>query len=109
MATNTVTNWFGNIVSDPSVVVDANSVQDPKTLLSCSYDGTVMTLDPVSTANPGWEDYLAAYKQFCINLNGKLRFNRVQACPLQSCRSLRGRVESPSRQRACSMTLRTGC
>ncbi len=28
MATNTVTNWFGNIVSHPSVIVDANSVDD---------------------------------------------------------------------------------
>src|ERR1700758_4758765 len=28
MATNTVTNWFGNIVSHPAVVVDANSVDD---------------------------------------------------------------------------------
>ena len=24
MATNTVTNWFGNIVSHPAVIVDAN-------------------------------------------------------------------------------------
>ena len=28
MATNTVTNWFGNVVSHPSVIVDANSVDD---------------------------------------------------------------------------------
>ena len=28
MATNTVTNWFGNIVSHPAVIVDANSVDD---------------------------------------------------------------------------------
>src|SRR6478735_8563346 len=28
MATNTVTNWFGNIVSHPRVIVDANSVAD---------------------------------------------------------------------------------
>src|SRR5579864_7089844 len=28
MATNTVTNWFGDIVSHPRVVVDANSVDD---------------------------------------------------------------------------------
>ena len=32
--------------------------QDQKALLSYSYDETVMTLDPVSTANPGWEDFL---------------------------------------------------
>jgi len=28
MAQNTVTNWFGNIVSHPQVVIDANSVDD---------------------------------------------------------------------------------
>src|SRR5271154_4324 len=28
MATNTVTNWFGDIVSHPQVIVDANSVDD---------------------------------------------------------------------------------
>src|SRR3954470_2065304 len=28
MTTNTVTNWFGDIVSHPAVVVDANSVDD---------------------------------------------------------------------------------
>ncbi len=28
MATNTVTNWFGNIVSHPQVIVEANSVDD---------------------------------------------------------------------------------
>ena len=28
--------------------------QDQKALLSYSYDGAVMTIDPVSTANPGW-------------------------------------------------------
>src|SRR4051812_31205245 len=28
MTTNTVTNWFGDIISHPAVVVDANSVDD---------------------------------------------------------------------------------
>src|SRR6202007_1756199 len=28
MAANTVTNWFGNIVSHPAVIVQANSVDD---------------------------------------------------------------------------------
>ncbi len=51
--------------------------QDQKALLSYSYDGTVMTIDPVSTANPGWEDFLAAYNQFCVNLNGKPLMNQT--------------------------------
>ena len=51
--------------------------QDQKALLSYSYDGTVMTIDPVSTANPGWEDFLVAYNQFCVNLNGKPLLNQT--------------------------------
>ena len=45
--------------------------QDQTALLSYSSDGTVMTIDPVSTANPGWYEFLDAYNQFCSDRNGK--------------------------------------
>lgn len=51
--------------------------QDQKALLSYSYDGTVMTIDPVSTANPGWLEYLDAYNQFCSDRNGKPLLNQT--------------------------------
>jgi FAD/FMN-containing dehydrogenase len=51
--------------------------KDQKALLSYSFDGTVMTLDPVSTANPGWDDFLVAYNQFCVSLNGKPLLNQT--------------------------------
>ncbi len=51
--------------------------QDQKALLSYSYDGTVMTIDPVSTANRGWDDFLVAYNQFCVSLNGKPLLNQT--------------------------------
>ncbi len=44
--------------------------QDQRALLSYSWNGNVMTIDPVSTANPGWEDFLDAYNQFCSARNG---------------------------------------
>ncbi len=44
--------------------------QDQRSLLSYSWDGNVMTIDPVSTANPGWDEFLDAYNQFCIDRNG---------------------------------------
>ena len=44
--------------------------QDQQSLLSYSWDGNVMTIDPVSTANPGWPDFLAAYNQFCSDHGG---------------------------------------
>jgi FAD/FMN-containing dehydrogenase len=51
--------------------------QDQKALLSYSWDGTVMTLDPVSTANPGWEAFLDAYNQFCSDRNGLPLLNQT--------------------------------
>jgi FAD/FMN-containing dehydrogenase len=51
--------------------------RDQNALLSYSWDGNVMTLDPVSTANPGWEDFLAAYNQFCTDHNGLPLLNQT--------------------------------
>jgi FAD/FMN-containing dehydrogenase len=51
--------------------------QDQQALLSYSYDGAVMTIDPVSTANPGWEDFLTSYNQFCSDRNGRPLLNQT--------------------------------
>jgi FAD/FMN-containing dehydrogenase len=51
--------------------------QDQTALLSYSYDGTVMTIDPVSTANPGWFEFLDAYNQFCSDRKGKPLLNQT--------------------------------
>jgi FAD binding domain len=67
------------------ISVGYRAAQDQNSLLSYSYDGTVMTIDPVSTANPGWETFLDAYNDFCCNnggiplLNQTDRLTRVQA------------------------------
>lgn len=58
--------------------------KDQESLLSYSYDGNVMTVDPVSTANPGWEAFLDAYNELCSNqgaiplLNQTSRVTRAQ-------------------------------
>ena len=39
-------------------------LKDQKSLLSYSYNGNVMTVDPVSTGNDGWKPFLAAYNEF---------------------------------------------
>ena len=44
--------------------------KDQESLLSYSYDSSVMTVDPVSTANPGWKPFLESYNDFCINRSG---------------------------------------
>ena len=51
--------------------------KDQKAQLSYSYNGDVMTLDPVSTANPGWDDFLLAYNQFCSDRNGVPLMNQT--------------------------------
>jgi len=54
--------------------------QDQQSLLSYSWDGPVMTIDPVSTGNPGWNAFIDAYNQFCSDHNGKPVLN--QTCAL---------------------------
>jgi FAD/FMN-containing dehydrogenase len=44
--------------------------EDDKSLFSYSHSGAVMTIDPVSTANPGWDQFIDAYNQFCMDHNG---------------------------------------
>ncbi len=51
--------------------------KDQNSLLSYSYDGNVMTIDPVSTANPGWDQFLAAYNQFSSGQGGIPLFNQT--------------------------------
>jgi hypothetical protein len=52
-------------------------LRDQKALLSYSWDENILTIDPVSTANPGWQDYLVAYNQFCAERNGKPLLNQT--------------------------------
>jgi FAD/FMN-containing dehydrogenase len=51
--------------------------KDQSSLLSYSQDGNVMTIDPISTANPGWFPFLAAYNQFCSDAGGTPLFNQT--------------------------------
>jgi FAD/FMN-containing dehydrogenase len=39
--------------------------KDRQSLLSYSFDGNVMTIDPVSTANPGWREFLVDFNEWC--------------------------------------------
>jgi FAD/FMN-containing dehydrogenase len=59
--------------------------QDRNSLLSYSWDGDVITIDPVSTANPGWNRFLDAYNAWCTErggiplMNQTLGITRAQA------------------------------
>lgn len=52
--------------------------KDQSSLLSYSYDGTAITLDPVSTANPGWEEFLLAYNDFSSAHGGTPLLNQTK-------------------------------
>jgi hypothetical protein len=52
--------------------------QDQNSLLSYSYDGNAMTIDPVCTANPGWDTFLLAYNQFCSDRGGIPLLNQTK-------------------------------
>ena len=53
--------------------------QDDQSLLSYSADGAVMTIDPVSTNNPGWDTFIDAYNQFCSGYGGLPLLNQTIA------------------------------
>ncbi len=51
--------------------------KDTNSLLSYTYDATVITIDPVSTAAEGWNDFLVAYNEFCSEHGGSPLFNQT--------------------------------
>jgi hypothetical protein len=69
--------------------------QDRGSLLSYSYAGPVMTIDPVSTGNPGWSEFLTAYNQFCSAHGGIPLFNQTDAItPAQAQQALGDRLKA---------------
>jgi FAD/FMN-containing dehydrogenase len=50
---------------------------DQSSLFSYSYHGTVITFDPVSTGNFGWETFLREYNALCSELGGTPLFNQT--------------------------------
>lgn len=69
--------------------------QDRGSLLSYSWDGPVMTIDPVSTGNPGWPEFLIAYNKFCSNHGGIPLFNQTDGItPAQMQKALGERLNT---------------
>jgi L-gulonolactone oxidase len=59
-------------------------------LVSYSHAGPVMTIDPVSTGNPGWPKFLDAYNQFCIENDGKPLLNQTPRLSAEQLRRAYG-------------------
>lgn len=50
--------------------------KDTNPIFSYSYDGAVMTADPVATGGRGWDEFLKAYNNFCVDYDGIPMFNQ---------------------------------
>lgn len=51
--------------------------KDDKSLFSYSYRGNVLTIDPVSTGNEGWDEFLKEYNKWCSAHDGVPLFNQT--------------------------------
>lgn len=69
--------------------------KDTSSLFSYSFDGTILSLDPVSTGDPGWDDFLVAYNQFCSDRGGVPLFNQTKwITPPQAKKAFGQRLET---------------
>lgn len=74
--------------------------QDQRASLSYSWDSDVITIDPVSTGNPGWKEFLAAYNQFCSDRGGKPTLNQTWGLtPDMACRAYGDRLKAVAQAR----------
>jgi FAD/FMN-containing dehydrogenase len=51
--------------------------KDNEALLSYSWDGATLSIDPASTGGPEWEEFLHAYNSFCSERRGVPLFNQT--------------------------------
>ena len=66
--------YRGNVVSGASRVH-----QDRGSLFSVSYTGPMFTLEPSSTGDQGWDDFLIDFNDFASGLGGTPTFNQTRA------------------------------
>lgn len=75
--------------------------KDRQSLLSYSYNGNVMTIDPVSTANPGWTQFLLDFNAWCSKKGGAPLPNQTYGFTrAQAHKALGGRLNAIAIKRA---------
>lgn len=68
--------------------------KDESSLFSYSSNGNVMTLDPVSTGDSGWEEFINTFNIFCSNNNGIPLFNQSRSLTQeQTVKAFAGRLD----------------
>jgi hypothetical protein len=69
-------------------------LQDQSSLFSYTWDSNVLTIDPVSTGEKGWIDFLKAYNDFCSEHGGWPLFNQTPwLTPAQTRKAFGDRVD----------------
>jgi hypothetical protein len=53
--------------------------RDRSSLFSMSYDGPAFTIEPSSTGNEGWDDFLIDFNEFASSQDGTPTFNQTRA------------------------------
>ena len=53
-------------------------VRDKNALLSFTHDAPAISIDPVSTGGPGWDEFLKAFNEFSSAHNGHPLFNQTK-------------------------------
>ncbi len=73
-----VTSYYRRVGWRPNLThVGYRISQDQSSLFSYTYDWTGITIDPCSTAAPGWTDFLDAYNVFCSEHEAKPLLNQT--------------------------------
>jgi len=66
-------------------------VQDRKALLSYTHDADALSIDPVSTGGPEWEEFLKAFNAFCSDRDGHPLFNQTKHLTAAQARKAYGK------------------
>jgi FAD/FMN-containing dehydrogenase len=75
-------------------------MQDQRAHLSYAFDTNVMTIDPVSTGESGWKEFLAEYNAFCNDRHGVPLFNQTFGVTrAMADRAFGSRIETMREQR----------
>lgn len=61
--------------------------EDQGSLFSYSYDGDMLTLDPVASGGRGWDEFLRAYNDYCSQKGGVPLFNQTKWVTPEQARS----------------------
>ncbi len=76
-------------------------VQDRNALLSYTHHSDALSIDPVSTGGPEWEEFLKAFNKFCSDRDGHPLFNQTKHLTAEQVRKAYGkRWEEFARVRA---------